>query len=97
VQVAVIADELTAVGWALAGAQVFAASADTIEDCFKTARECAELVVLTAELAALLPQARLQEALESFPPLTLVIGDVRGRQGPPDLALEARRALGVAS
>ncbi|HXZ59431.1 MAG TPA: hypothetical protein VEG26_04560 [Steroidobacteraceae bacterium] len=94
-EVAVIADELTAVAWALAGARVFAPTADNIERCLATALDSAELVLLTPELAALLPQARLQEALHAFPPLTLVIGDARGRQAPPDLALETRRALGV--
>jgi vacuolar-type H+-ATPase subunit F/Vma7 len=94
-EVAVIADELTAVGWGLAGARVFLATEKNIESCFQAAREEAELILITAELASLLPRAALQTALHAFPPLTLVMADLRGRREPPDLALEARRALGV--
>jgi len=94
-EVAVIADELTAVGFRLAGARILLATPENIESCFSVAQQEAELVLLTAELAALLPAAELQAALHAFPPLTLVIADLRRRQEPPDLALEARRALGV--
>jgi vacuolar-type H+-ATPase subunit F/Vma7 len=94
-EVAVIADELTAVGLRLAGARILLATEENIESCFKTAQQEAELILLTAELAARLPQAALQAALHAFPPLTLVIADMRRRQEPPDLALEVRRALGV--
>lgn len=94
-EVAVIADELTALGWELAGARVFLATADNIESCFETAREEADFIVITAELASLLPQAALQTALHAFPPLTLVVADLRRTEEPVDLALEARRALGV--
>ncbi|HVN46817.1 MAG TPA: V-type ATP synthase subunit F [Steroidobacteraceae bacterium] len=94
-EVAVIADELTALGWRLAGARTFAGSPQTIASSFQTAQEEADLILISAQLAALLPQASLQAALHSFPPLTLLIGDLRGEQEPPDLALEARRALGV--
>ncbi len=93
--VAVIADELTAVGWELAGARTFVATSENLESSFHTARREADLVLLTAELAARLPAAALQAALHGFPPLTLVIADLPRSQEPPDLALEARRALGV--
>jgi len=94
-EVAVIADELTSVGWELAGARVFLATAENVESCFRTAQEEADFILITAQLASLLPQAMLQPALHAFPPLTLVMADLSGRQEPPDLALEARRALGV--
>ncbi len=61
--VAVIADELTAVGWELAGARTFVATSENLESSFHTARREADLVLLTAELAARLPAAALQAAL----------------------------------
>ncbi|HEY2339793.1 MAG TPA: hypothetical protein VGH75_04625 [Steroidobacteraceae bacterium] len=94
-EVTVIADELTAVGWELAGARILLATADNIESGFRVAQQEADIILLTAEVAALLPSAALQAALRAFPPLTLVIADLRHRHEPPDLALEARRALGV--
>ena len=94
-EVAVIAEELTSLGWGLTGARILLATSDNIESCFATAQQEADVIVLTAELAALLPEAALQAALHAFPPLTLVIADLRRQQEPPDLAWEARRALGV--
>jgi len=94
-EVAVIAEELTSIGWGLAGARLLLATSESIENCFKAAQQEADMILLTAELAALLPPAVLQAALHAFPPLTLVIADLRHRQEPPDLAWEARRALGV--
>jgi len=52
-------------------------------------------VLVTAELAAVLPPGQLQAALCAFPPLTLVIADLRRLHEPADLEAQARRALGV--
>ena len=94
-EVAVIAEELTSLGWGLTGARILLATSDNIESCFATAQQEADVILLTAELAALLPEAALQAALHAFPPLILVIADLRRQQEPPELAWEARRALGV--
>jgi vacuolar-type H+-ATPase subunit F/Vma7 len=93
--VAVIADELTALGWRVAGAQVSVATAADVEARLQQALDSAEVVMITAELAARVPAARLQAALQTFPPLTLVIADLQHTQEPPDLQAQARRALGV--
>jgi vacuolar-type H+-ATPase subunit F/Vma7/vacuolar-type H+-ATPase subunit E/Vma4 len=71
--VVVVADELTAVGWRLAGARVAIASAADVEERFEQALASAELVMISAPLAARLPAPRLQAALQAFPPLTLII------------------------
>ena len=94
-EVAVIADELTALGWRLAGAQVTHATTAEVEECLARALESAEVVVITAGLAACVSAARLQAALHAFPPLTLVIPDLEHSAEPPDLEAQARRALGV--
>ncbi len=94
-EVAVIADELTALGWRLAGAQVSLATAANVEECLTRAQQSAELILITAALAASLPVARLQAALHAFPPLTVLVADLEHTEEPPDLETEARRALGV--
>jgi len=91
----VVADELTAVGWRLAGARVSIAIAADVEERFKQALTSAELVMITAPLAARVSAPVLEAALLSFPPLTVVIADLRLTQELPDLEMEARRALGV--
>jgi vacuolar-type H+-ATPase subunit F/Vma7 len=93
--VVVVADELTAVGWRLAGAQVSIAGPADVEERFREALQRAEVVMITAELAARVAAPQLQAALEAFPPLTLMIADLRHTQEPPDLEAQARRALGV--
>jgi vacuolar-type H+-ATPase subunit F/Vma7 len=90
-----IADEITAVGWRLAGAEVELADARTAGQCFSAARESADLLLITAELAACVPQAELEVALRTQPPLVLVIADFNRRHEPPAVEDEVRHALGV--
>jgi hypothetical protein len=52
-------------------------------------------VLITADLAARLPPAVLQQALNAGRPLVAVLPDVRGRTVPPDLAAALRRQLGM--
>jgi len=94
-EVAVLADELTAVGWRLTGARVTLATRANVADALESALQSAEVVLVTAGLAACVPRAQLQAALHGFPPLTLVIADLRHEQEPADLEAQARRALGV--
>jgi vacuolar-type H+-ATPase subunit F/Vma7 len=94
-EVAVIADELTALGWRLAGAQLSLATPANVEECLARVQQSAEVVVITAGLAACISAARLQAALHAFPPLTLIIADLERTGEPPDLETQARRALGV--
>lgn len=93
--VVVIADEITAVGWRLAGAQVQTPDAGAVSDCMRVALRDAELVLITAGLAAAMPDSQLQAALLSERPLVLVVADLRHGREPPDIQDEVRRALGV--
>lgn len=90
-----IADELTAVAWRLAGARVYLPEQQSVEQCLHTAQGRADLILLTAELAQAIPQAELEAALLAAEPLLLIIPDVRHVQEPPDVAHAARRALGM--
>jgi vacuolar-type H+-ATPase subunit F/Vma7 len=95
VELAVIAEELTAVGWRLAGARIYVAEADTAGASLRAAARSADLILLTAALARHVPAAQLEEALLGAAPLLLIIPDIQHAQEPPDIGLEARRALGI--
>lgn len=92
---AVVADELTAVGWRLAGARVWIPDARNVEDCLVAATRSAEVVLITAELASAVPARQMQDSLHSQPPLVLIIPDVRQTREPADIGAETLRALGV--
>jgi vacuolar-type H+-ATPase subunit F/Vma7 len=91
----VIADEWTALGWRLAGARVLIPDLQTVAVCFGTALRDSQMVLITAELASAVPARQLEEALRATPPLVLVITDLREDREPPDMEDETRRALGV--
>lgn len=94
----VIADESTAAGYRLAGARVLTPRAGTsVEQAFAAACAQSALVLITAELAAQLPAARLEAALVGSQPLVVIVPDVGGRQTAPDLGRALRAALGVES
>jgi vacuolar-type H+-ATPase subunit F/Vma7 len=92
---AVVADELTAAGWRLAGARVLIPDTQGVQESFATAVRGADVVLITAELASRLPEAQLRQSLHAHPPLVLLIGDLRHGCEPPDIEDEIRRALGV--
>lgn len=92
----VIADEFTALGWRLAGAQIRLSDAQSVGEHFAAAQRNADLVFITAELAAHLPAPRLQDALRAQKPLVLVLADLLHRQEASDIIEEVRHALGVA-
>ena len=96
-ELALIADEVTALGWRLIGARVLMPAVDSVRNCWREARCSADLVLITAEYAAAIPPAELEAALLAEKPLVLVIADLRRRREPPDIELEARRALGVSA
>jgi vacuolar-type H+-ATPase subunit F/Vma7 len=95
VQLSLIADEVTALGWRLIGARVLVPGVDSVAACWREARRDADLVLITAQYAGAVPAAELDAALLAEKPLVLVIADIRRRHEPPDVEHEVRRALGV--
>jgi vacuolar-type H+-ATPase subunit F/Vma7 len=93
--IVVIADELTAAGFRLAGARVLVTDASDAAAALAEARTNATLVLVTAPLARALPPAVLAQALTDSAPLTIVVDDLGGTVAPPDLDREMRTALGV--
>ena len=93
----VIADEVSALGWRLAGAQPFITGERTVEECLADARHGgADLVLITAELARRLPDSVLDAALLAEKPLMVVIAGLASGSEPPDLEQQVKHVLGIA-
>ncbi len=90
-----IADEVTALGYRLAGARVVEPRQDELGAAFEQALAAAPLVLITAECAARLPARRLARALAATSPLVLVIPDLSNRVPAPDLGARIRSLLGM--
>jgi vacuolar-type H+-ATPase subunit F/Vma7 len=91
----IIADELSALGWRLAGAQPLIATAQSVQARFAEARRDADLILITADLAKQLPEAMLDAALLREKPLIAMIAGLLNGSEPPDLAQQAKRTLGI--
>ncbi len=96
-QLAVIADEATALGWRLIGARVLLPGTDPVQECWRAALRGADLVLISAQYAAALAPADLAAALLAEKPLVLVIEDLDGGREPPAIEYDVRRALGVSA
>jgi vacuolar-type H+-ATPase subunit F/Vma7 len=91
-----IGDEATAAGYRLAGAEVRVPSAAEAPEVFRRLlAEDTDLVLLSAEFAAVLPPAELEAAVLGDRPLVAIVPDAHGRHAPPDVAREVRLALGI--
>jgi vacuolar-type H+-ATPase subunit F/Vma7 len=91
----VLADELTAAGYRLAGARTIVPSGRLADADFDAACNDCELLLLSAALAVELTAAKLHWALTAAKPLVLIIPDALRRRDPPDLRRELERTLGV--
>lgn len=92
-----IADEISAAGFRLAGARTIVPAPGALGAAFDAARNECELLLVSATLARELSPQRLAVALVAARPLLLVVPDAFGGGEPPDLAGELERALGVES
>jgi vacuolar-type H+-ATPase subunit F/Vma7 len=90
-----IGDEVTAAGFRLAGARVVVPQAGGEQEALATARATADLVLIGAEIAALLPRPVLSDAVAARSPLVFVVPDVRGRVTLPDVVASLQGQLGV--
>ena len=102
-KLAVIADEVSALGWRLLGAHVAvpgqsaAAETATARGCFRDAMSSADMVLITADYARAIPAPELNAALLAAKPLVLVIADLRHQHEPPNIEHQVRLALGVSA
>jgi len=93
--IVVIADELTCTGFRLAGVDTASPAPEDAAEAFASAREEADIVVLTAEYAKHLPDATLEKALAAHHPTVTVIPDIRERERPENLPAKIRATLGI--
>jgi vacuolar-type H+-ATPase subunit F/Vma7 len=92
----ILSDELSALGWRLAGAQPLIADEHSVQERLAEARRGADLVLITADLAKRLPDSVLSAALLAEKPLMAVIGGLASGSEPPDLEQAVRHVLGIA-
>lgn len=90
-----IGDRVSAAGFRLGGSTVHRPAPGGAEEAFEQALASADMVILTAEIAACLPAEQLAAAQIGHAPLVLVLEDVRGLHQPPDIAATLRRQLGM--
>jgi vacuolar-type H+-ATPase subunit F/Vma7 len=91
-----LGDEVTGLGFRLAGVEVQRPSPHQLTACFVALRETSPLILLDSETAAALPPELLRETQVARWPLVLVVPDIRERTSAPDLVAEIRRQLGMA-
>jgi vacuolar-type H+-ATPase subunit F/Vma7 len=93
---AFLGDEVSGLGFRLAGVEVHCPEPQQVRALFQRLRAEARVIVMTAEVAAALPPELLREAELATWPLVLVVPDVRHRVAAPDLVADVRRHLGMA-
>ena len=90
-----IGDELSSAGFRLGGFRTETPAPGEEGSCLHQACEKADLVLITAEVAARVPESEMRQLLAAPRPLVLVVPDVRGRSVAPDLGAGLRRQLGL--
>ncbi len=90
-----IGDEVSAVGFRLAGLSVRVPQEGHEAAALEEAVTKAELVLITAEIASRIPQEFLDQTMAATQPLVCVLPDVRRRAEPQDFAAEIRTRLGI--
>lgn len=91
-----IGDELSALGFRLAGVQCHSPPQGQALALFRELRELAQLILLTEEVAKTLPPDLLRRTQLAGYPLVLVIPDIQQRVLPPDRVAAVRKQLGMA-
>jgi len=90
-----VGEEVNGAGFRLAGARVRVPEPGRAAEALDEAREQAPLVLVSAAVAAEIPEARLAAAVAAIVPLTLVVPDPVGGTPMPDLAKRLRGQLGM--
>ena len=94
VRVVFLGEELPAAGYRLAGAAVRSPGTGGELAALEAARAEADLILVSARLAASIAPAVLEAALAAPHPLAIVVPELDGETLHPDPAERARRLLG---
>ena len=92
-----LGDEVAAAGWRLAGVDARATSPGAESAQLERALEEAQLVLVSAEAAARIPEPQLRAALRRLDPVTVIVPDLREAVPYPDVAARMKRQLGIES
>jgi len=92
-----IGDEVAVAGWRLSGVDARACAPGSEATVLAGALAEAELVLLSAEAAARIPEPQLRAALRRLNPVTVVVPDLRETVPYPDVAARMKRQLGIES
>ncbi|HYQ99376.1 MAG TPA: hypothetical protein VET86_04970 [Casimicrobiaceae bacterium] len=90
-----LGDETCGAGYALAGVRVRIPEAGTESAALAAARAEASLVLVSAAIAARIPEPELRAACLALAPLTLIVPDLSVTVPLPDLAVQLARELGL--
>ena len=90
-----LGDEVSAAGYRLAGAQVSVPERGTESASLAEACRSAPLILVSAAVAARIPDAEMRRALAALAPLTLIVPDLTGEASVPDVAARLRQQLGL--
>jgi len=90
-----IGDEASAAGFRLAGARIVVPDEGAEAAALADARAAASLVLVSAAVAARIPEGDLARASGALTPLTLIVPDLAGVVPVPDVAARLRRQLGL--
>lgn len=90
-----IGDEATAAAWRLIGVRTLVPEGTAVPGLFEQALADSDLVVITADVAALLPRVTLGAAIRRADPLIVMVADGGNRHVPDDLAPRVDRVLGI--
>jgi len=92
-----IGDAVAAAGWRLAGVDARVCAPGTEAAALDLGLAEAELVLLSAEAAARIPEPQLRAALRRLNPVTVVVPDLRETVPYPDVTARMKRQLGIES
>jgi vacuolar-type H+-ATPase subunit F/Vma7 len=90
-----LGDEISAVGYRLAGIRARVPEPGTETGALAAARVDAALVLVSAAVAARISEAPMRSALAALTPLTLIVPDLHGLSPVPDIGARLRRQLGL--
>ncbi|MCP3848793.1 MAG: Vacuolar H+transporting two-sector ATPase F subunit [Gammaproteobacteria bacterium] len=100
VDILFIGDEISACGFRLAGVDILVPElgdeAHVFDSMDKKNYEDNDLIIVTAEIAAAVPQHSMERLMLMDKPLLMVLSDMRDQTLAPDLSVILRHQLGMA-
>jgi len=91
-----LGDEVSAVGYRLAGVHALTPSSVEAEQILRRPEPDVGLIIMTAALASAVPKALLGRLRREQTPAFVVVADARGLERPRDTTASLKRQLGLA-